>query len=151
MWLIDRGADLNARCYLDLTPLSFAVHHGHPSTIEILLRSGDIWRGQLLHHAVERKQDAVEVLGMLLSRGASINDIQYSQDENSWNHEHFKVLGTPLHRAVELRNVEVAQYLLHMGADQQVRDTKHCTPLDIARHLADRDMIDLLRRQVDTV
>jgi ankyrin repeat protein len=42
MWLLDRGADLNTRCYLDLTPLSFAVRYAHPSTINTLLNMGDI-------------------------------------------------------------------------------------------------------------
>lgn len=129
---------------MDLTPLSFAVRRAQPSIINFLLDRGSIEKGQLVHHAVERTEDAIEVLQILVSRGASINKIQYSEHLNSWNHEHFKGLGTPLHRAVELRKVDVAQYLLQIGADRNIQDCKGRTPLDIARLLGDADLIRLL-------
>ncbi|KAF2793655.1 ankyrin [Melanomma pulvis-pyrius CBS 109.77] len=142
-WLLDRGANPDARCYLDLTPLSFAVRRAQPSLIIILLDRGSVEKGQLVHHAVERTEDAIEVLQILVSRGASINKIQYSEHLDSWNHEHFKGLGTPLHRAVELRKVDVTQYLLQIGADRNIQDTKGRTPLDIAMHMRDADLIRL--------
>ncbi|KAF1843450.1 ankyrin [Cucurbitaria berberidis CBS 394.84] len=142
-WLLDRGANPDAGCYLDLTSLSFAVRRAQPSLIKLLLDRGSIEKGQLVHHAVERSEDAIEVLQMLVSRGASINKIQYSEHLDTWNHEHFKGLGTPLHRAVELRKVDVAQYLLQLGADQNIKDTKGRTPKDIARDIGDADLIRL--------
>ncbi|KAH7346033.1 ankyrin repeat-containing domain protein [Pyrenochaeta sp. MPI-SDFR-AT-0127] len=143
-WLLDRGANPDTGCYLDLTPLSFAVRRAQPSLIKILLDRGSIDKGQLVHHAVERSEDVIEVLQMLVSRGALINKIQYSEHLDSWNHEHFKGLGTPLHRAIELRKLDVAQYLLHIGADRGMKDTKGRTPLDIARHIGNADLIRLL-------
>lgn len=129
---------------MDLTPLSFAVRRAQPSLINILLDRGSIEKGQLVHHAVERNEDAIKVLQILVSRGASINRIQYSEHMESWNHEHFKGLGTPLHRAVELRKVDVAQYLLRIRADRNIQDTKGRTALDIARYMGHVALIRLL-------
>jgi ankyrin repeat protein len=143
-WLLNQGANPDAGCYLDITPLSFAVRGAQLSTINTLLDRGSVTKGQLLHHAVERSEGAVEVLRMLISRGASLNKIQYSEHRNSWDHEHFKGLGTPLHRAVELRKVDIVQFLLHMGADRDIRDTKGRTPLDIAKTAQWTDMIAIL-------
>jgi len=143
-WLLDRGANPNVRCYLDLTPLSFAIRRAQLSTIKILLDQGSIDKGQLVHHAIERSQDSIEVLQMLVSKGASVNVIQYSEHLDSWNHEHFKGLGTPLHRAVELGKSDVTQYLLQIGADRTIKDTKGRTPLDIATDMGDADLIRLL-------
>jgi ankyrin repeat protein len=116
-WFLDQGADPDARCYLDLTALSFAVRRADRSAITLLFDRGSVEKGQLVHHAVKRDQDPISNLQLLVSRGASLDKIQYSGHFDSWNHEHFKGLDTPLHRAVELRKVDVVQYLLQMGAD----------------------------------
>ncbi|GES59634.1 ankyrin repeat protein [Aspergillus terreus] len=69
LWLLDHGADPNKQCSIDLTPLSYAVEQAPLSTVKLLLdRGGDVHKGQLLHHAVERQTDTIEVLGMLLER-----------------------------------------------------------------------------------
>jgi ankyrin repeat protein len=114
---LDQGADPDARCYLDLTTLSFAVRRAERSAITLLLDRGNVEKGQLVYHAVERDQDSISILQLLVSRGASLDKIQYSEHFDSSNHEHFEGLGTPLHRAVELQKVDVVQYLLQMGAD----------------------------------
>jgi ankyrin repeat protein len=143
-WFLDRGADLNARCYLDITPLSLAVRDAEPSFVHTLLNRGDIRRGQLVHYAVERSQNTVEVLDMLISKGASFDEVQYHNDQESWDHEHFKGLGTPLFRAAELGKLHVVEYLLGKGSDKAKRNTKDQTPLDIAMKLEHTDVVTLL-------
>jgi ankyrin repeat protein len=124
--------------------LSYVVRYARPSTVKILLDQGSIDKGQLVHHAIERSQESIEVLQMLVCKGASVNEIQYSEHLDSWNHEHFKGLGTPLHRAVELGKGDVVQYLLQIGADRGIKDTKGRTPWDIATEVGDADLIRIL-------
>jgi len=59
--------------------MSEAMFRATLDTIKMLFsRGGDIKRGQLLHNAVFRDNpDVVELAGLLLDRGASINEIQY--------------------------------------------------------------------------
>ncbi len=66
-WFLDRGADPNAGCYLDYTPMSCAVKNAPMKTVKLLFeRGGDIKKGQLIHHAVERRsQDVIEMLDLL--------------------------------------------------------------------------------------
>ena len=78
LWLLDHGADPNKQCSIDLTPLSYAVEQASPPTVKLLLdRGGDVHKGQLLHHAVDRQTDTIEILGMLLERGAPLNSKMY--------------------------------------------------------------------------
>ena len=78
-WLLDRGANQNVQCVLDLTPLSIAMCYAPFSTIEMLFRYGrSIELGQLLHHAVRRVlADRIKVANYILDMGPPINDIMY--------------------------------------------------------------------------
>jgi ankyrin repeat protein len=40
IWLLDHGADVDGRPYLDVTPLHFAVQFGHTSTVRLLVERG---------------------------------------------------------------------------------------------------------------
>lgn len=52
---------------LNSTPLSYAVEHASLPLVSLLLnRGGDITEGQVLHHAVSRNSDAVELPKLLL-------------------------------------------------------------------------------------
>lgn len=85
-WLLDNGADPNARCEIDLTPLSHAVQYADREIIDLLLRrGGDVRKGQLVHHAVFREGDAVELVQDLIERGASLNALWYQDDQASLN------------------------------------------------------------------
>ncbi|KAJ5372909.1 hypothetical protein N7517_004915 [Penicillium concentricum] len=66
IWLLDRGANPNQRCDIDLTPLSYADRYASVSTIKLLLRRGNMQHAQLLFHAVERESETFEVLQLLL-------------------------------------------------------------------------------------
>jgi ankyrin repeat protein len=52
---------------------------------------------------------------------------------------------TALHKAAEDANLELAQTLLRLGADPNIRDQRFdATPLGWARHFGHQDLIDLL-------
>ena len=70
-----------------------------------------------LHYAV--KEDNLELVGLLLQRGAEIN----SRTRNGT---------TPLHTAVLYGRLEVAQYLIEKGAEIDARSISGATPLAIA-------------------
>ncbi|CAI7579169.1 unnamed protein product [Penicillium glandicola] len=131
-WLLDCGADPNRRCHIDFTPLSYAVEHASLPIISLLLsRGGDVAKGQVLHHAVARDSDEVEVLKLLIGRGAPINGIMYQDHEPSWNMNFF--MGeTPLHKAVFFRKIGVIHYLLGEGADPKIKDVRNRTAIQCA-------------------
>ncbi|KAJ5814871.1 Ankyrin repeat protein [Penicillium riverlandense] len=145
-WLLDRGADPNGQCKVDDTPLSYAVHAGPISIIKLMFdRGGDIHRGQLLHRAIYRENDVIEVLTMLLQKGAPLNAIMYQ------DHEFSQVIldclgpGTALHRAAELGKVDVVRYLLSCGADTTVLDTKGRTALERAESQNQAEVVEMLK------
>jgi len=78
-WFLDHGADPNVGCYFDYTPMSCAVKNAPMKTVKLLFeRGGDIKKGQLIHHAVERgSQDVIEMLDLLLQKGAQLNERKY--------------------------------------------------------------------------
>lgn len=96
--------------------MSFAVQQAPVQTIRLLFdRGGDIERGQLIHHAVERGNDVIEVVQLLLQKGTSLNARMYGHHSASWNLQWDKGLGTPLHRTAELGKVDVVRFLLRKG------------------------------------
>lgn len=132
-WLLDHEADPNRQCVIDLTPLSLAVESAPISVIHLILsRGGNVQKGQLLHHAIERQSDTIEVLKLLIEKGAPINATVH-EDYPSWALFQFMGLGTPLHRASELGKVDVVRYLLSKGANQDIKDTKGRIPLECAQ------------------
>ncbi|KGO70384.1 hypothetical protein PITC_014970 [Penicillium italicum] len=131
-WLLDHGANPNRRCNIDFTPLSYAVEHASLPIVNLLLnRGGDVTKGQVLHHAVARDSDAVEVLKLLIDQGAPINGIMYQDHQPSWD-MYFFMGETPLHKAVFLRKIDVIHYLLEEGADPNVKDVRNRTALQCA-------------------
>ncbi|XMA20330.1 hypothetical protein WAI453_013121 [Rhynchosporium graminicola] len=100
-WFLDNGADPNAMCSWDFTLMSEAMCQASLDTIKLLFeRGGNIECGQLLHNAVQRVDpDAIELIGMLLDKGAPINDIQYKNHAPSWRDRCLFGLGTPLYYA----------------------------------------------------
>ncbi len=145
-WFLDHGADPNAGCRMDLTPMSFAVRKASLPTINLLFdRGGDVERGQLIHHAIERDENIIEVLDLLLQKGASVNAKMYENHQPSWNLQFFKGLGTALHGATDLGKTDIARYLLQKGADPSLQDSKGRTVLDCARHYNRPEIVALLQ------
>ncbi|KAJ9221708.1 hypothetical protein DTO027B5_8911 [Paecilomyces variotii] len=133
-WLLDHGADPNRQCVIDLTPFSFAVESAPISVIRLILsRGGDVQKGQLLHHAIEREADAIEVLRLLVEKGAPINAIMYENHYPSGALFQFMRLGTALHKASALGKADVVHYLISKGADQSIKDTNGRTAMECAQ------------------
>ncbi len=124
-WFLSKGADPNARCYLDVTPLSAAVQCAEISTIKRLSEcGGTVAAGQLLHHAVWRSTtDCVEVIDFSISKGCMINSIMHSNSPQSYEQQRAFRLGTALHGAAAKGDLKVVQHLVMRGARRLVKDS----------------------------
>jgi ankyrin repeat protein len=144
-WLLDHGADPNRQCDLDLTPTSCAVYQAPLQLVDyVFSRGADVCHGQLLHHAVLRDDCAVEMVRRIVEKGAPVNKTKYEDDPNSYAQRWPFGLGTPLHRAAELGNREVVEYLLSVGADPLKLDSRKCTPRYWARERRHVEVAELL-------
>ncbi|RAK97334.1 ankyrin repeat domain-containing protein [Aspergillus ibericus CBS 121593] len=148
-WFLDNGADPNARTVMDVTPLSWAVEGAPMSIVRLMVdRCKSFQNGQLLHYAVGRESDTIEVLELLMEKGAPLNAPMHI-DHATFSLQCFMPLGTALHRAVELDKVDVVRYLVSKGADQSVKDAKDAkglTPIELARKLNKLEIIALLEK-----
>ncbi|CAK7230124.1 hypothetical protein SCUCBS95973_007464 [Sporothrix curviconia] len=150
LWLIRHGADPNARSPdVDDTAMSRAVRYAPPSLIcELLDRyGGGVRRGQLLHNALLRRpgDDLLEVMGLLLHRGAPLNTTKYAGDAGSLRHHTTSDLGTPLHVAASMGKAEAVQHLLSQGADTSICSTKGKTALQWAENARRDNVVAILR------
>lgn len=123
-WFLSHGADPNARCTFDITPLSFALSFGARNNIRRLFElGGSIEYGQLLHYACRRQaKDRLDVIKDIIGKGAPVNAILYQSHPASWVVHGLFGCGTPLHEAAERGDGEVAQLLLDHGASIMIPD-----------------------------
>lgn len=144
-WLLDHGADPNRQCAIDLTPLSYAIESAPISIISLMFsRGGDVNKGQLLHHAIARRSENIEVLRLLIGKGAPINTTMYQDHYPSWRLFYFMGLGTALHKAAELGKVDVVRYLISEGANPGITDANGHTAMECAQILNQSEVIKVL-------
>lgn len=149
--LIDHGADLNKQTFIDLTPMSYAIQNATPELIEELLdRGGDVQKGELLQHALDRAEDTIEVLGMLIDRGAPLNKNMYEHHDGSWRMFFFMNLGTPLHKAASTGKIDEVRYLLGRNADVTIKDVKGRTALECAEKEGFTEVVEILKSASET-
>lgn len=148
-WLLDRGADPNAKCVLDFTPLSVAVQEAPLVIIKLLFdKGGSIEHGQLLHYAVRRDQpDYLEVLQFILDKNPHVNQIMYENHPQSYELQKAFGIATPLHEAAEMGKLDVVNALLAKGADRTVKDARGETALDRAERNHRTAVMDCLLSQ----
>jgi ankyrin repeat protein len=119
-WFLSHGADPNAQCDFDETPLSAAVMRALRDIIELLFQhGGSIEKGQLPHCAVHRHKPArLDIIRMLLDKGCNTNAIGYENHSESYKHYNWLFgLGTPLYEAAEYNHLAVVELLLANGAN----------------------------------
>ncbi|KAM5350649.1 hypothetical protein ACJ41O_007154 [Fusarium nematophilum] len=134
LWLLDHRADVNQQSRLeDITPLSYAVRDSPLDVLETLLnKDGDVHKGELLHYAVGRPSDAVQVIDMLLARGASLTSLKYEKHPKSRMFYPFMGNGTVLHTAAEDGKMDIVKHLIEKGADKDIKDRKGMTAAEVA-------------------
>ena len=107
-WLLAHDADPNAGYEYD-TPLSRAVLVGSVDIVKPLLsRGGDVRRGQVLHWAVERRENVGEVFIMLLDSGAMPDVVAKLLEYGANPYQQEKSGKTPMAIAVDLGYVTIA-------------------------------------------
>ena len=138
-FLLDNGADVNARSHFGYTPLHTAVLSGRKNIVEVLLSRGakvdvqDKEGKAPLHYAAERGYKAIAEL--LLAHGATV-DAKINAGETAGE--------TPLHEAAHAGNGAIAELLLANKADVNARDVNGGTPLYIAAEMGHPAVIELL-------
>ncbi|KAL1850487.1 hypothetical protein Daus18300_012901 [Diaporthe australafricana] len=146
LYLLDHGADLNKQTYINLTPMSYAVQVAPPELIKTLLdRGGDVQNGELLHHALDRPTDTMEVLRILIDRGAPLNANMYENHEASRRLYPFVDFGTPLHKAAGMGNADIVRFLLERKADPTIKSTKGRTVMEWAMESGSAETVELLQ------
>lgn len=118
-WLLGRGADPNAPCDIDLTPLSVAVRDASIPVIELLLQHAQHrHNGHLVFYATQRPDvnESTRSIRLLHQWNKPIDEILH-HDRRSYHFRAQFVRGTPLYYACKERRFGVAQTLIELGAD----------------------------------
>nr|POE89853.1 putative ankyrin repeat protein [Quercus suber] len=152
-WFLARGANPNASCMMNRTPLSAAVKKAPFPVVEMLFDfGGDIEQGSLLHEAVWRKSDDREaMLEYLILQGASVNAIDLHNKPTACRmHEAFG-LGTPLHTAAAKGDVDTLRVLLKHGARLDIQDSCGHLALERAEGEGHEDAAQYLRGQTSLI
>lgn len=167
--LIMNGSNVNAKGYMDITPLHLALSRGHKKLIKLLLENGADVNSQEktegvtpLHLALTRLDE--EIIRLLLAQGADVNirnkagktalqvAVEYGNAKNVElildnitdinEKDHYGL--TPLHRAAITGHLNATALLIARGADVNARDTGDKTPLYYAGKYGNKQVADLL-------
>ncbi|KAL8948546.1 MAG: hypothetical protein Q9222_005280 [Ikaeria aurantiellina] len=136
--LLDYGANIEARSPSQATPLMLACEALHFDVVDLLLmRNANVHAAdkngwQPLHRALSNRSPLPNnIPKLLLDREADVNArCDYSK--------------TPLHYAVEHKDLPMANFLLANGADIEAQDCVERTPLHTAIEARSIDMVILL-------
>ena len=127
-WLLQLGADVNARDEGGRTAAHNACFKDQASTLALLLGAGASIDARMetvetpLMEAADR--GATDCLRLLLARGGAALELDAQRNDDG---------ETALHRAAWYARPKAVQMLLAAGADPTLRNHQDKTPLDVAR------------------
>ncbi|KAH9957202.1 ankyrin repeat-containing domain protein, partial [Russula dissimulans] len=140
-WLLNHGADVNAKDVENWVPLLLAVYNGFLEIYRLLrVQNADlgvwtIYGETLLHRAVspihDRHRDQLKIMRLLLDQGADVD----ARDNDG---------RTPLHNSSTRGTVEGSRLFLEHGADIQAEDNKGKTPLQLVLENEHHEMANFL-------
>ena len=137
-WLLNHGADANIRSDNSWTPLHAAASHAQIECVQVLLDHNANTNIQLdvhgytpLYLAIDRREDALDVVRLLLEHGA---------DPNLYKNSYF----SPLHYASFLGRRETVRLLLSYGAQVDAKNYRGLTPFQGAASHGHREIMKLL-------
>lgn len=132
--LLENGGNPNVEARLEddstFTPLTIAAEYGHVEVMKLLMRdtSGDIERGRLLELAAVGGH--TEVMEALTASGVDVNVIVGDR--------------SALHAAAFQDHIESVRWLLENGANVNLNDPRHGTPLQVAAYEGNLEIVKLL-------
>lgn len=132
--LLKNGGNPNVEARLEddstFTPLAIAVEYGHMEVVKLLVRDtgGDIERGRLLELAAVGGH--TEVMEALTASGVDVNVIVGDR--------------SALHAAAFQDHIESVRWLLENGANVNLNDPRHGTPLQVAAYEGNLEIVKLL-------
>lgn len=118
-WLLQIGADPNAGCDTDYTPLSVAVNRSSFSIVQLLLHYAQhSHNDHLVYYATQRADviESTQMIRLLHYYRKPIDDILH-QDTKSYPLRAQFLNGTPLYYACKDGKLPTALTLLELGAD----------------------------------
>jgi ankyrin repeat protein len=153
--LLDEDRALLGATSRDITPVLFAVYHGHPELARLFVERGAELSAAELAALGDRRaldgdlgsysKDGFPLLGLaiffrhpelareMIERGADVNARARNQAGVM-----------PVHAAATVRDTETMRLLLDRGADVNARQQLSFTPLHSAANNGDEAMVDLL-------
>ncbi|KAH6714364.1 hypothetical protein BKA61DRAFT_673660 [Leptodontidium sp. MPI-SDFR-AT-0119] len=137
--LLEKGAELEAKDWNSLTPLSWAARNGHDAVVQLLLEKGaelkakDKYSQTPLSWAAEFGHEAI--IRLLLEKGAELEAKggEYGQ--------------TPLSWAAENGHEAAVRLLLEKGAELEAKDKYNQTPLLLAARNGHEAVVRLLLKK----
>ena len=139
--LLIAGANPNTRAYGNDAPLHTAAFSQNPRVFEALVLAGadvsfaNLWGDTSLNCACNH-HDIVECIKPLIKKGAQLDHQNYDGT-------------TPLSEAASRNNVKIGTYLLSLGANMYIRNSRGETPLFRTIIGGNHEFLDLLLQNGD--
>ena len=171
-WLISLGANVNAKDVVGWTPLDVAALEGHFKTAQILIRNSANVNVESSKSGFPLQSATIKgshnVAELLIKSGADVNAVDingFTALHTAARYNAFRVADlllskgantevqggddgfTPLHRAAFYGSAGVADLLIGRGANKDAKSYSGETPLDVAKRLQKRDVIDVLESE----
>lgn len=100
-----------------------------------------------MQSAAESKVEGrLDVMRFLLDGGADVNVVKWSHDEESFMTWMLFELGTALHYAAKIGDVDKVELLLERGARLDILDSMGQTPCEVARKYGKSEVVEILDR-----